>query len=73
MKTICICGGGSLGHVMTAVLGSHDDVKMNILTGHPEAWGGSMSAIDSNGKNYIVEINKVSSKASDVIPESDII
>lgn len=73
MKTICICGGGSLGHVMAAVLGSHNDVKINILTGHPEAWGGSVSAIDSNGKNYITEINKVSCKASDVIPESNII
>ena len=73
MKTICICGGGSLGHVMAAVLGSHNDVKINILTGHPEAWGGFVSTIDSNGKNYIAEINKVSSKASDVIPDSNII
>ena len=73
MKAICICGGGSLGHVMAAVLGSHNDVKINILTGHPEAWGGFVSAIDSNGKNYIAEIKKVSSKASDVDAQESII
>ncbi len=73
MKTICICGGGSLGHVMAAVLGSHNDVKINILTGHPEAWSDSVCATDPDGKKYIAELSKASSNPSDVIPESDII
>ncbi len=73
MKTICICGGGSLGHVMAAVLGSNNDLKINILTGHPEAWKGSVCAIDAAGKIYNTTINKATGNAADVIPESDII
>ena len=73
MKTICICGGGSLGHVMAAVLGSHEGIKINILTGHPEAWPNSVCATDPDGKKYIAELSKASSSPSDVIPESDII
>ena len=73
MKTICICGGGSLGHVMAAVLGSQEDIKINILTGHPEAWNESICAIDTVGKKYSAVVNKATANASDVIPESDII
>lgn len=73
MKTICICGGGSLGHVMAAVLGRHKDIKINILTGHPEAWKDSVCAIDTAGTIYNTAINKATDNAADIIPESDII
>jgi hypothetical protein len=73
MKTICICGGGSLGHVMAAVLGSQEDIKINILTGHPEAWNESICATDTVEKKYSAVVNKATANASDVIPESDII
>ncbi len=73
MKTICICGGGSLGHVIAAVLGSQEDIKINILTGHPEAWNESICATDTVGKKYSAVVNKATANASDVIPESDII
>lgn len=43
MKTICICGGGSLGHVIAGWLSAKGKAKVNILTGRPESWGGSVS------------------------------
>lgn len=71
-KTICICGGGSLGHALAATLGSKGHL-INILSGRPEKWGKQMTAYDC--KEYIIKskLNKVSGNASDVIPESDII
>lgn len=42
MKTICICGGGSLGHVIAAWLSAKGKAKVNILTGRPESWGNSV-------------------------------
>ena len=42
MKTICICGGGSLGHVIAGWLSAKGKAKVNILTGRPESWGNSV-------------------------------
>lgn len=38
MKTVCICGGGSLGHVIAGYLGAKSDVAVNILTRRPNDW-----------------------------------
>lgn len=70
---ICICGGGSLGHVCAGVLGSLKDVQLNILSGHPSRWQKRITVTDGNGKKYIAQINHVSSRAEDVIVDQDII
>ena len=38
MKTITICGGGSLGHVVAGWLSARDHAVVNILTGRPKKW-----------------------------------
>lgn len=43
MKTICICGGGSLGHVIAGWLSAKGKAKVNILTGRPDSWGSTIS------------------------------
>ena len=43
MKTICICGGGSLGHVIAGWLSAKGMAKVNILTGRPDSWSTSVS------------------------------
>lgn len=43
MKTICICGGGSLGHVIAGWLSAKGKAKVNVLTGRPESWASSVS------------------------------
>ena len=70
---ICICGGGSLGHVCAARLASRQGVSVNLLTGHPEKWEKVVTATDPNGREYRGAIAAVSSDAADVIPGSDII
>lgn len=70
---ICICGGGSLGHVCAGVIASQNDVELNILTGHPERWQHTITVTDSVGKQYKANINQISSNPEDVIVGQDTI
>ena len=70
---ICICGGGSLGHVCAGVLSSTPDVQLNILSGHPDRWGKSLTVTDCEGKQYTARIHQVSSNPAEVAVEQDII
>lgn len=73
MKTITICGGGSLGHVVAGWLSARNHAIVNILTGRPEKWQSDI-VVDTpdelilNGK-----ISKISNRAEDIIPESDVV
>lgn len=70
---ICICGGGSLGHVCTGVLAAQESVELNILSGHPDNWQNSITVTDLNGKQYVAHIRKISKDPADVVPNQDII
>ena len=37
-ETICICGGGSLGHVVAGYLAAKEHVNVNVLTQRPSCW-----------------------------------
>lgn len=70
---ICICGGGSLGHVCAGVLASRNDVELNILSGHPERWQSYITVTDGAGKVYVAHIKQISSNPEEVIVGQDII
>lgn len=70
---VCICGGGSLGHVCAGVMASQNNVELNILSGHPEKWQHTITVTDLNGKQYIAKIKRISSKPNEVIVGQDII
>lgn len=70
---ICICGGGSLGHVCAGVMASQKDVQLNILSGHPERWQKIITVTDTEGKQYVANINRISSKPEEVIAGQDVI
>lgn len=73
MKTICICGGGALGMVIASVLSHTREVAVCVLTAHPQQWSKSIETIDSAGKVYQGVLEKVSDRAAEVIPQSDIV
>ena len=73
MKTICICGGGALGMVVASVLSHTREVAVCVLTAHPQQWSKSIETIDSAGKVYQGVLEKVSDRAAEVIPQSDIV
>lgn len=73
MKTICICGGGSLGHVVAGWLSSHQHANVNILTNHPEKWNKNIVIDTPEGSRLYGEISNISNNPEDVIPSSDVI
>lgn len=73
MKTICICGGGSLGHVVAGWLSSRKHAYVNILTNHPEKWSENIVIDTPEGSRLYGEISNISNNPADVIPSSDVI
>lgn len=73
MVTICICGGGSLGHVCAGVLASQSGVRVNIFTQKPERWNKEICVSDIKGVNYKGHLNVISDDPSLCISESDIV
>ena len=70
---ICICGGGSLGHVCAAVIASKSAATVSILSGHPDKWGATVEATDPEGKTFTGTLAKVSSNPAEVAKDQDII
>ncbi len=73
MTTICICGGGSLGHVIAGYLGAKENVKVNILTRKPEKWQQELEIETPTGEIFKGRLNKISSNPQEVIQEADIV
>lgn len=73
MKTICICGGGSLGHVIAGWLSAKSKAKVNILTGKPELWGSSISVAAGHEGTLVGSLDKVSDRPEEVLPEADVV
>ena len=66
---VCLVGNGNLSHALVAVIGQDNEV--NVLTSTPFE---SKSITAFNGTETVVgRISKVSSDASEVIPECDVI
>lgn len=73
MKTICICGGGSLGHVIAGWLSAKSKAKVNILTGKPELWESSISVTTGQDGTLMGALAKVSDRPDEVLPEAEVI
>lgn len=70
---ICICGGGSQGHISAGVIGSRIKSGVNILTRRPVKWDNDFVTIDLVGNEYVAKLDKISANPKDVIPESDMV
>lgn len=73
MKKVCICGGGSLGHVIAGWLSARNHAKVNILTGRPEKWNKEIFVDTPEGEILKGQIDVISSKPEDVILEADVV
>lgn len=73
MKTITICGGGSLGHVIAGWISARNHANVNVLTGKPEKWHHKILIDTPDGLILEGNISKISSNPVDVIPESDVV
>lgn len=73
MKTITICGGGSLGHVIAGWLSARNHAQVNVLTNRPEKWQHEIMVDTPDGLVLKGEITKISSRVEDVIPGSNVV
>lgn len=70
---ICICGGGSLGHVVAAWLSARAKTEVNILTGHPSRWQTTITIDLPNGNSLAGPIARISGNPADVVPQADVV
>lgn len=73
MVNVCICGGGSQGHISAGVIGSNPNYNVNVLTRRPEQWAHDFKSIDLEGKEYRAHIDIITDNAADIIPKCDIV
>lgn len=69
-NNVCICGGGSLGHVVAGWLGGGN---VSILTRTPERWSNHLIVNTCEGNKLEVELSQISANAEDVIPKADLV
>lgn len=72
-KIVCICGGGSQGHISAGVIGSKGAYEVNILTRRPNDWSDELVVTDLTGKEFKTKLRRVSADPADVISESDVV
>lgn len=73
MRGICICGGGSLGHVVAGYLAANKPVKVNILTQRPERWSREIVVDTPDGRVLHGGLNVVSSDPAEALSDVDVV
>lgn len=73
MNTVCICGGGSLGHVIAGYLSATKDVRVNILTQRPHLWQRELSISTPDGNLLTGSLNVVSSNPAEALHDVTIV
>lgn len=69
---ICICGGGSLGHVCAAFFAAQGE-DVCILSGHPDKWHNEVTCYDKRNKCYYGTLRCVSSDPQKVVADANIV
>lgn len=73
MTTVCICGGGSLGHVIAGYLAAKDGVRVNLLTRRPQAWHKSIEIYTPQRHTINARLTEITDKPETAVPNADII
>ena len=73
MIRVCICGGGSQGHISAGVIGSNSNYCVSILTRKPTLWSHQFKTVDLDGKEYLAQLDVITDKPEEVIPMADVV
>lgn len=73
MKRICICGGGSLGHVIAGYLSAKKDVEVNILTQRPQLWKQELHISTPEDDTLHGRLHIISDNPEEVLYGADIV
>jgi hypothetical protein len=72
-KTVCICGGGNMGHVVAGFLAGHGDCEVSLLTRHPEHWQQQLEIMTPEGEILQGPLKVISSDPNKVVSSADIV
>ena len=70
---ICICGGGSLGHVVAGFIAAQKKHEVCLLTRHPEQWSQDLIIEAPAETTYSGHLNGLFSNAEQAVSDADII
>ena len=73
MKTVCICGGGSLGHVIAGYLSAKKGLRVNILTRSPERWSAELQINTPEGEVLKGRLHTVSDNPQEALLGAEIV
>lgn len=73
MKRICLCGGGSLGHVIAAWLSAKGAAEVSILTGSPDRWNKEINVFLPESEVLTGRLTSVSGNPEEVISDADVV
>jgi len=73
MKKICLCGGGSLGHVIAGWLSSKGKAEVSILTGSPDRWNKEINVFLPESEVLTGHLTSVSGNPEEVISDADVV
>lgn len=73
MKKVCLCGGGSLGHVIAGWLSAKGKAEVNILTGSPDRWNKEINVFLPEYEMLAGSLTAVSGNPEDVISDADVV
>ena len=74
IRNVCLVGGTATTHYLSSILGEKSNYNVNVLTRNPTLWNNNTKIYD-NDNNIICHgnIDTISDKPNEVIPNSDII
>lgn len=73
MERVCICGGGSLGHVVAGYVAAHGGVEVNVLTRHPRLWSEALSVTTPGGATLTGKLHLVTDDASQALRDARVV
>ena len=73
MKTITICGGGNLGHVVAAYLAAKDGLEVRLLTRKPALWHSELLLRLPDGGSQTARLAAVTDDARRAVSGADMV
>jgi hypothetical protein len=70
---ICICGGGSLGHVIAGYLGAKQNFEINVLTQRPQSWKHVLSVKTPDGTILQGKIRTITDNPKEAIEDTSVV
>lgn len=68
---VCVCGGGNLGHVVTAFLAQQPDIDVTLLTRSPQRWSHDLTLRMPDCTEHMCHVSQITSDAAKAIPGTD--